>query len=151
MNYYLTSIIAGASAMILSSCATSKSGDEDAPTGRPSATLRFEAGSAAYYASAASGGGTLTYRGKRYAFSASAVGAGGSGAQHISGVGEVYNLTSLSDFPGTYTQVSSGFTIIHGTKKAKLTNSKNVVIYYEAKTTGLATSTGASKLVISLK
>jgi hypothetical protein len=151
MNYYLTSIVAGASAIILSSCATSKSGDGDAPTGTPSASVRFEAGSAAYYASAGGGQGTLTYLGKTYPFSATAIGAGGSGAQKISGTGEVYNLTSLSDFPGTYTQVSSGYTIIRGTKNAKLTNSKNVVIYVEAKTTGLGSSTGASKLMIDLK
>ena len=151
MNYYLTSIVAGASAIILSSCATSKSRDADAPTGPPSATVRFEAGSAAYYAAAGGGKGTLTYMGKNYPFSATSVGAGGTGGQLLSGTGEVYNLTSLSDFPGTYTQVSSGFTIIKGTKKAKLTNSKNVVIYIEAKTTGLASSTGASKLIIDLK
>lgn len=151
MNYHLVSIVAGASAIILSSCATTKSKDENAPTGPPSATVRFEAGSAAYYASAGGGDGTLTYLGKKYPFSAVAVGAGGSGAQQISGVGEVYNLTSLSDFAGTYTQVSSGYTIGKGTKKGKLTNDKDVVIYFKAETTGLATSTGASKLVIDLK
>ena len=151
MKYQLASIVAGASAILLTSCATSKSTDENAPTGRPSGTVRFEAGTAAYYASAGGGDGTLTYRGKKHPFSAVAVGAGGSGAQQVSGTGEVYNLKSLADFPGTYTQVSSGFTIIHGTKKGKLTNDKNVVIYYDAKTTGLATSTGASKIVIDLK
>ena len=151
MNNRLASIVAVASAMVISSCATSKKTDLNAPTGPPSATVVFEGGTAAYWASAAGGTGTLNYKGKEYPFSGTAAGAGGSGAQKVSATGEVYNLNALSDFPGTYTQVSSGFTIIKGTKKSKLTNSKGVVIYVEAKTSGLASSTGTAKLVIDLK
>lgn len=151
MNYHLVSIVAGASALLLSSCATTKSKDKNAPTGPPSATVVFEAAQASYYASASGGSGTLTYMGKKYPFSAQAVGVGGSGVQKMSGTGQVYNLNSLSDFAGSYTMVSSGFTIIAGTKHAKLTNSKGVVIYAEEKTTGLASSTGTGKVMIKLK
>ncbi len=137
-------------ALAFTSCATSKKKDKNAPTGPPSATLRFEGGSAAYWASAKGGKGTLNYMGREHSFSASAVGAGGTGAQKVSATGEVYHLNALSDFPGTYTQVSSGFTIIRGSQRSKLTNSKGVVIYIDAKTYGLASSTGAAKLMISL-
>ncbi len=60
-------------------------------------------------------------------------------------------MNSLNDFAGTYTMVSSGFTIIAGTKHAKLTNDKGVVIYTDEKTTGLASSTGTAKVKIKLK
>jgi hypothetical protein len=151
MKFPLASIIAGASAILLSSCATTQSGDENAPTGPPSATARFEGGQASYYASAGGGSGTLTYQGKKHPFTVTEIGAGGSGAQKVSAAAKIYNLKSLSDFEGTYNEVRSGLTIITGTEHAKLTNSKGVVIYVEAETTGLASSTGASKLIISLK
>ncbi len=65
MNNRLASIVAVASALIISSCATSKKNDKNAPTGPPSATLVFEGGQAAYWASASGGSGTLTYMGKK--------------------------------------------------------------------------------------
>jgi len=132
-------------------CATKKERDPNAPVGRPSATFWAEGGSAAYYASASGGKGILYCRGGRYGFTFAEVGAGGTGAQAAMATGEVYNLDRLSDFAGTYTGVRSGFTILQGKRHAKLTNNKGVVIYVEAETTGLASSTGASTVTIKLQ
>lgn len=151
MNYPFATILAGASALLFSSCATTKSGDQNAPTGPPSATLHFEGGQAGYWATAGGGKGSLHYKRSNYPFTAKAAGAGGSGAQKVSATGQVYNLNSLADFEGTYTKVSTGFTIIRGTAHAKLTNSDGVVIYVEAKTTGLSSSTGVTELFIDLQ
>jgi hypothetical protein len=57
--------------------------------------------SAAYYASAATGKGTLYYHGQRHHFTISGLGAGGMGGQKVSATGKVYNLNTLSDFSGT--------------------------------------------------
>ncbi|MEM1084881.1 MAG: hypothetical protein AAGI48_12285 [Verrucomicrobiota bacterium] len=151
MKLPLIQLFATAAAVALTSCATQKAKDKDAPSGPPSATIKFTGGSAAYWASAQGGSGTLYFRGKEYPFTAVALGAGGTGAQHATTEGEVYNLNSLSDFAGTYTQLSSGFTIIRGKKNTKLTNDKGVVIYAVAKTTGVASSTGGTKVLVELK
>jgi hypothetical protein len=144
-------ITASIIAFALSSCATTKSKDKNAPAGPPSATFVATGGGAAYYASASGGSGTLTYKGKQYPFSATAAGVGGTGATKFSADGEVYNMNSLSDFAGTYTMVTSGITIGVGKKHAKLTNNKGVVMYVEEKTSGLSSTTGTAKVMIKLK
>ena len=69
-----------------------------APSAPPSATVRIREWSAAYYGSAAAGKGTLYFQGQRHHFTISGLGAGGVGAQKVSGTGKVYNLNNLSDF-----------------------------------------------------
>src|SRR5690348_17902553 len=73
-----------------------------APSTPPSATVRIQEWSAAYYAQAESGKGTLYYNGGRHHFTISGGGVGGSGAQKVSATGKVYNLNNLSSFSGTY-------------------------------------------------
>jgi hypothetical protein len=51
-----------------------------APSTPPSATVRIQEWSAAYYGSAAAGKGTLDYNGRRHHFTISGLGAGGAGA-----------------------------------------------------------------------
>jgi hypothetical protein len=151
MTNRLAFIAAAASALILSSCGTTKEKDKNAPTGPISATVVFKGGSAAYWASATGGSGTLNYEGKQYPFSAKSAGALGTGGAKMDATGEVYNLNSIEDFAGTYNQKSSGFTLIKGHKRSKLTNDKGVVIYADAKTTGLMTNTGVAKVTVKLK
>ncbi len=141
---------AGAIALLLSSCATKMSSDPDAPTSQPTGTVTFNGRQAAYWASAAGGKGTLNFNGKSYGFSSVGVGAGGTGVQSINATGNVYNLTNLSDFAGTYTSKRSGFTLVKGKVNVKLTNSNGVVIYVTGETKGLASSTGISSVTIKL-
>ena len=137
--------------LLLGGCATRKSSDPDAPVGSRSASIRVEGSSAAYYAAASGGQGTLYYRGRKYPFSFRSIGAGGTGAQNVWATGDVYNLDRLSDFSGNYTGVRSGLTLLRGRQHAKFTNDKGVVIYVAGNTEGLASSTGASTVSIQLK
>lgn len=121
-----------------------------APSTPPSATVRIQEWSAAYYGSAASGKGTLYYNGTRHHFTISGLGAGGAGAQKVSATGKVYNLNRLSDFSGTYTGVSGGLTLIEGKMHAKLTNGNGVTMYLAGETEGLASSMGAQAFVVNL-
>jgi hypothetical protein len=121
-----------------------------APSTPPSATVRITEWSAAYYASAAGGKGTLYYHGHRHHFTISGLGAGGAGGQKISATGKVYNLNRLSDFSGTYRGVSRGLTLIEGKMHAKLTNQNGVVMYLAGQTEGLASSLGAQAFEVSL-
>ena len=144
-------LIAGCSVLLFASCATKKSRDRNAPTGPVTATVTIEGGQAAYWASTGGGRGTINFQGQSHNFSITGVGAGGTGAQKISATGDVYNLNSLSDFAGVYTVIRTGLTVIKGKVYARLTNDEGVVIYITARTTGLASAIGTSKVLIRLK
>ena len=120
-----------------------------APSTPPSATVRIQEWSAAYYGSAAAGKGTLYYHGRHH-FTISGLGAGGAGAQKVSATGKVYNLNRLSDFSGTYHGISGGLTLIEGKMHAKLTNGNGVTMYLAGETEGLASSMGAQAFVVNL-
>ena len=151
MKHQLTLALAGSAALLLAGCATKISSDKDAPTGPPSATVQVEESQASYWASAKGGHGTINYQGKTHAFSIHGVGVLGTGIQKISATGDVYNLNSLSDFPGSYTGKRSGFTIIKGKMHSKLTSDKGVIIYLTGHTRGLASSTGVDTIEIKMK
>jgi len=121
-----------------------------APSQPPSATVRIEEWSAAYYAQAETGKGTLYYNGGRHHFTISGGGVGGSGAQKVSATGKVFNLNRLSDFSGTYHGISRGLTLIEGKMHAKLTNQNGVTMYLSGQTEGLASSLGAQAFEVNL-
>ena len=121
-----------------------------APSTTPSATVSIHEWSAAYYAQAESGKGTLYYNGGRHRFTISGGGVGGSGAQKVNATGKVFNLNRLSDFPGTYHGISRGLTLIEGKMHAKLTNQNGVVMYLAGDTEGLASSLGAQAFEVRL-
>jgi hypothetical protein len=115
-----------------------------------SATVRIREWSAAYYAQAETGKGTLYYNGRSHRFTISGGGLGGSGVQKTTATGKVYNLNNLSDFSGTYHGISRGLTLIEGKMHAKLTNQNGVVMYLAGQTEGLASSLGAQAFEVHL-
>jgi hypothetical protein len=58
-----------------------------APSTPPSAPVRIQEWSAAYYGLVAAGKGTLDYNGRRHHFTISGLGAGGAGGQKVSATG----------------------------------------------------------------
>src|SRR5690242_12734968 len=142
----ITSISAAITLLIIAGCASMT----QAPSTTPSATVSIREWSAAYYAQAESGKGSLYYNGGRHRFTISGGGVGGSGAQKVSATGKVYNLNRLSDFSGTYHGISRGLTLIEGQMHAKLTNGNGVVMYLAGETEGLASSMGAQAFEVNL-
>ena len=136
---YINSAFASLTFLLIAGCASMT----QAPSTTPSATVSIHEWSAAYYAQAESGKGTLYYNGGRHRFTISGGGVGGSGAQKVNATGKVFNLNRLADFPGTYHGVSRGLTLIEGKMHAKLTNQNGVVMYLAGETEGLASSLGA--------
>jgi hypothetical protein len=142
----INSIFATITILLSAGCASMT----QAPSTPPSATVRIQEWSAAYYGSAAAGKGTLYYQGGRHHFTISGLGAGGMGAQKISASGKVYNLNNLSSFSGTYRGISRGLTLIEGQMHAKLTNGNGVTMYLAAQTEGVASSMGAQAFEVNL-
>jgi hypothetical protein len=143
---FINSTFIGITFLVIAGCASMT----QAPSTPPSATVRIQEWSAAYYGSAAAGKGTLYYHGQRHHFTISGVGVGGAGGQKISATGKVYNLNNLSSFSGTYRGVSRGLTLIEGKMHAKLTNGNGVVMYLAGETEGLASSMGAQAFEVNL-
>jgi hypothetical protein len=142
----ISSTIASVTILLFAGCASMT----QAPSTPPSATVRIREWSAAYYAQAETGKGTLYYHGQRHHFTISGGGVGGSGAQKVSATGKVYNLNNLSNFSGTYHGISRGLTLIEGQMHAKLTNGNGVVMYLAGQTEGLASSLGAQAFEVNL-
>lgn len=138
--------IAGLSLLLIAGCASMT----QAPSSTPSATVRIREWSAAYYAQAETGKGTLYYDGQTHHFTISGGGVGGSGAQKVSATGKVFNLHRVSDFSGTYHGISRGLTVMEGQMHAKLTNQNGVVMYLAGETEGLASSLGAQEFEVNL-
>src|SRR5262245_18360499 len=105
---FINSVSATIALLLLAGCASMT----QAPSTTPSATVRIREWSAAYYAQAETGKGTLYSNGQTYHFTISGGGIGGSGAQEVSATGKVFNLHRLSDFSGTYRGISRGLTLI---------------------------------------
>ena len=143
---FINSIFASITILLIAGCASMT----QAPSTTPSATVRIQEWSAAYYAQAETGKGTLYYNGQRHHFTISGLGAGGMGGQKISATGKVYNLHNLSDFSGRYRGVSRGLTLIEGKMHAKLTNGNGVTMYLAGQTEGLASSMGAQAFEVNL-
>ena len=143
---FTKSIFASITILLIVGCASMT----QAPSTTPSATVSIREWSAAYYASAATGKGTLYYNGQRHHFTISGGGLGGAGGQKISATGKVFNLHRLSDFSGTYHGISRGLTLIEGKMHAKLTNGNGVTMYLAGETEGLASSMGAQAFEFNL-
>src|SRR4029453_5809750 len=142
----INSAFIGITFLLIAGCASMTT----APSTPPSATVSIREWSAAYYASAEAGKGTLNYNGRRHHFTISGLGAGGVGGQKVSATGKVYDLNKLSDFSGTYRGISSGLTLIEGKIHAKLANGNGVIMYLAGETEGLASSMGAQAFEVRL-
>jgi hypothetical protein len=146
---------AGASLAILAvlvGCSGSGAGPQTVSGQTPDATIDLHELQAAYLANANGGYGTLFFRGVAYPFNVGGAGIGGIGASSVDGTGEVYGLTSLSQFPGSYAQGSYGFAF--GNQSGGdlwLKNNNGVVLHLHATRTGLMLSLGGDVIVITLK
>jgi hypothetical protein len=116
----------------------------------PSAFIEMHEVQAAYIGSGAGGGGTLFFDGREYPFGLGAAGIGGIGLSTVDASGDVYNLTRVDQFPGTYGQARYGFAI--GTESGGdlwLQNEQGVILHLKAKRTGLMLTLGGDAVVIS--
>lgn len=95
----------------------------------PSATMDFDVTSVKLIAGASWGTGTLNYEGKSYPLKVKAGSAGGVGYSSMKGIGKVYELKKLEDFPGIYTGGTAGATVGNkGGGESTIENGKGVVI-----------------------
>ena len=151
-NWLGACLVGGLLALAACSQSPSDSGASSTEAARPpDGTVEMSQVQAAFIGSGNTGSGTLTYRGRTYPFTVAGLGIGGIGVSKIEARGEVYDLSSLQQFPGTYAQGRYGFAL--GTKSAGdlwMKNGNGVVMHLVAKRTGLMLSLGGDAVVIRM-
>lgn len=116
----------------------------DIKNAKPSGSVEFEAEQIRLIVGGGRGKGVLTYQGKTYPFTMKAASAGGVGVNKVHGTGEVYFLSKVEDFPGTYTAVTAGITLGAGRGVSEFENGKGVFISVRSKTEGVALTLGVA-------
>ena len=90
-----------------------------------------------YGQQAESSGGVLTFQGKQYPFNVSGltIGANNIGAAHLVAKGEIYGLTELDKFAGTYVKTGGSIMPITG-GQSTLQNENGVIMHLEGTVNG---------------
>jgi hypothetical protein len=137
---------------LLAGCAKQSAGPQTVDGMSPVATVEMHQIQAAYIASGSGGSGTLFYQGQSYPFRIGGAGIGGIGASTIQATGEVYGMTNIQQFAGSYAQGRYGFALgnLSG-GDLWLKNNNGVVLHLHAKRTGLMLSLGADVMIVSFK
>jgi hypothetical protein len=100
---------------------------------------------------AAGGKGSLTFQGNSYPFQLVGGVTGGGGAANTQAYGEVYNLHSISDFKGLYTQNSGGPGLVtSGASDLWLRNAAGVVLHLKGTQEGVTLSLGREEILIEM-
>jgi hypothetical protein len=138
-------------ALLLSSAGCSnlaKPGPQSIVGMSPTGTVRL---SEIIAVGAAGGKGTLFFQGGSYPFKLVGGVTGGGGASNTQASGDVYNLQTLSDFPGLYTQ-SSGEPGLEksGPSDLWLRNKNGVILHVTGTQSGVTLSLGREEILIEM-
>lgn len=117
----------------------------------PSATLTLHGGAVAAGVGYVWGSGRLDYIDHHHRFKLKGISVVDVGAADITAVGEVYNLSRLSDFNGNYVAASAGATVGDGASVAYLKNEHGVIIKLHSTTVGLRFTLAADGVHIRLR
>ena len=127
--------------------ATAISGEARKPSGR----VTMESRSIAAGIGVTWGDGKLSFQGKEYAFTINGLSVVDWGISRASASGDVYNLTDVSKFAGTYAAAEAGFTLAGGAGGITMRNSDGVIINLRSTSKGASLTLGPSGLTIALK
>jgi hypothetical protein len=127
--------------------ATAISGEGAKPSGRVSISSRsIAAGIGVTW-----GDGKLTFKGKDYPFSIDGLTLVDFGISRATATGDVYNLTDVAKFAGTYVAAEAGLTLAGGMGGMVLRNSDGVVLHVRSTSRGARLQLGTSGLTIRMK
>ena len=127
--------------------ATAISGEARKPSGR----VTVESKSIAVGIGVSWGDGKLTFKGKDYPFSIDGLTLVDFGISRATATGDVYNLTDVAKFAGTYVAAEAGLTLAGGMGGMVLRNSDGVVLHMRSTSRGARLQLGTSGLTIRLK
>jgi hypothetical protein len=118
---------------------------------KPDGTVTIDETQFGLIVGGSTGGGVLTYRGKQHPFKLSGISLGANvGMSRMDASGEVYNLTDLAQFPGTYTKLDANVALGGGVGGLRLKNENGVIMRLESRTQGLQINVGVSGVKVTL-
>jgi len=98
------------------------------------------------------GGGVLTYEGEKHTFKMGGVSLGANiGVSKFSATGQVYDMTDLSQFEGTYVRLTGSVALGGGMGDMTLKNENNVIMSLKGTTQGLQLNAGASGVTVKFE
>jgi hypothetical protein len=115
----------------------------------PIGTVSIDMTSVAAGIGYSSGSGTLRFQGKTYIFKIDGLSVGNVGISSINAVGNVYNMRSVSQFPGNYAALGAGISLAGGVAGLNLENSSGVIINLYAVQQGVQLNIGPQGFTIS--
>jgi len=118
---------------------------------KPSGKVAIESTSIAAGIGVSWGDGTLRFKGKEYHFSIDGLTLVDIGISKASAVGDVYNLTDVANFEGTYVAGEAGFALAGGMGGMSLRNQNGVVMHLRSVSEGAKLQLGPSGLTLKLK
>jgi hypothetical protein len=127
--------------------ATAISGEARKPSGR----VTMESKSVAAGIGVSWGDGKLTFKGKDYPFTIDGLSVVDWGISRVSATGDVYELTDVSKFAGTYMAAEAGFTLAGGMGGITMRNSEGVIINVRSTSRGASLTLGPAGLRITMK
>ena len=105
---------------------------------KPSGTVAIDETQFAFILGGSVGGGKLMFEGQEYPFKIGGLTVGANvGVSKMSAAGEVYDLTDISQFPGTYTKLDASIALGGGVGGLRLKNENGVLMRLESRTQGL--------------
>jgi hypothetical protein len=118
---------------------------------KPSGKVTIQSTSIAAGIGVTWGDGKLTFKGKDYPFSVDGLTLVDWGISKASANGDVYNLTDVSKFGGTYVAAEAGLTLAGGLGGMVLRNQDGVILHLRSVSQGARLQLGTSGLVIKPK
>ncbi len=97
-----------------------------------------------------SGSGVLRFGGKRYLFKIDGLSIGNVGVASISAVGNVYNMSNVSQFAGNYAAVGAGVALAGGAAGLTMQNQSGVIIDLYAVQQGVQLNIGPQGFNITM-
>lgn len=109
---------------------------------KPDATLRFSGTAVAFGVTVTWGEGTLHFRGRDYPFKAQGIGVAGIGESSFKATGEIYRLTKVEDFDGSYVAASAAAALAEGGLVTTMQNEHGVVMRMKSTSSGVELKAG---------
>jgi hypothetical protein len=97
------------------------------------------------------GDGRLTFKGKRALFAVNGLTLVDVGIAKASAVGEVYNLSDISQFEGTYLASEAGFDLVGGMGGISMSNKNGVPIHLRGDSEEALLQLGRSGMTVKLR
>ncbi len=118
---------------------------------KPSGKVSIESTSIAAGIGVSWGDGKLNFKGKDHPFSIEGLSLVDWGISKANAVGEVYDLTDVAKFAGTYVAAEAGFALAGGVGGMVLRNQNGVIIHLRSVSQGTKLQLGTSGLTIKMK